>query len=303
MEAIGRLAGGVAHDFNNLLTVISGYAEILLDAPERPARERARARSRTPAEQAAGADAPAARLQPPPGAAPAVLDLNEIVAGMEPMLQPDHRRGRQRRHRGSRPTCAPVEADRAQIEQVILNLAVNARDAMPTAARLTIETANVELDERLRRRTRRGHGRAARAARGQRHRHRHERGGPARTCSSRSSPPRSRARAPGSASRPCTASSSRAAAASTSTARRAAARRSRSTCRRPARAAPAAAGAPEPRGRARHRDDPGRRGRRERARARAADARGQRLHGARRRATPTRPRALCASGPAASTCC
>ena len=143
MEAIGRLAGGVAHDFNNLLTVIAGYAEILRGAPGRRGGGGDLARRR-PGRRA---HAPAAGLQPPPGPAPAACSTSTRSSpGMETMLQ---------RIIGDdvsvgirlAPDLAPVEADRAQLERVILNLAANARDAMPGGGVLTIETANVDVDE------------------------------------------------------------------------------------------------------------------------------------------------------------
>ncbi len=145
MEAIGRLAGGVAHDFNNLLTVISGYAEILLARPETAGREQLGEIAHA-AEQAAALTRQLLAFSRRQVLHPVTLDLNEIVAGMEPMV---------RRIIGDdvnvgvrlAPTLPAVEADRAQIERVILNLAANARDAMPQGGRLTIETAEVELDE------------------------------------------------------------------------------------------------------------------------------------------------------------
>jgi two-component system, cell cycle sensor histidine kinase and response regulator CckA len=141
MEAIGRLAGGVAHDFNNLLTVISGYTSLLLAGEEREElREIAHA-----AEQASALTRQLLAFSRRQVMHPQVLDLNEILAGMRSML-----------HRiiGEDVTVgiqladdlASIEADHAQIERVILNLAANARDAMPAGGRLTIETANVELD-------------------------------------------------------------------------------------------------------------------------------------------------------------
>jgi two-component system cell cycle sensor histidine kinase/response regulator CckA len=144
MEAIGRLAGGVAHDFNNLLTVIAGYAEIL--------SRRTQGRDREDLGEIARAAAQAAELTHQLLAFsrrqvlhPQVLDLNGIVADMETML---HRIIGDDISVGVRLASglAPVEADRAQIERVILNLAANARDAMPDGGALTIETANVELD-------------------------------------------------------------------------------------------------------------------------------------------------------------
>jgi PAS domain S-box-containing protein len=143
MEAIGRLAGGVAHDFNNLLTVIAGYAEILQrrGAGSEEAGEISRA-----AAQAAALTHQLLAFSRRQVLHPKVLDLNEIVAGMEPML---HRIIGDDVIVGTRlaSDLAPVEADRAQIERVILNLAANARDAMPGGGALTIETANVDVDE------------------------------------------------------------------------------------------------------------------------------------------------------------
>ncbi|HET8758873.1 MAG TPA: ATP-binding protein [Solirubrobacteraceae bacterium] len=145
MEAIGRLAGGVAHDFNNLLTVISGYTEILLSRPETTGAEQLREIAHA-AEQAAALTRQLLAFSRRQVLHPVTLELNEIVAGMEPMV---------RRIIGDdvnvgvrlAPNLPAVEADRAQIERVILNLAANARDAMPQGGRLTIETAAVELDE------------------------------------------------------------------------------------------------------------------------------------------------------------
>jgi two-component system, cell cycle sensor histidine kinase and response regulator CckA len=145
MEAIGRLAGGVAHDFNNLLTVISGYTEILLARDDVEGREQL-AEIAHAAEQAAGLTRSLLAFSRRQVMHPRVLDISAIVAGMEPIV---------RRIIGDDvsvgvrlgPNLAPVEADQAQLERVILNLAANARDAMPTGGRLTIETADVELDE------------------------------------------------------------------------------------------------------------------------------------------------------------
>jgi len=142
MEAIGRLAGGVAHDFNNLLTVIAGYAEILLarDRDSEEVTEIARA-----AGQAASLTRQLLAFSRRQVLHPKVVDLNEIVAGMETML---HRIIGDDVSVGIKlaTDLSPVEADRAQIERVILNLAANARDAMPSGGALTIETANVEVD-------------------------------------------------------------------------------------------------------------------------------------------------------------
>lgn len=147
MEAVGRLAGGVAHDFNNLLTIISGYSDLLLDTlPEQD-------RSRAQVEEIRKAGTRAATLTRQLLAfsrsqvmAPQVLGLNAVVANMDKML---------RRLIGEDielvtilgENLANVHADPGQIEQVIMNLAVNARDAMPQGGKLTLETANVSLDE------------------------------------------------------------------------------------------------------------------------------------------------------------
>jgi len=147
MDAVGRLAGGVAGDFNNVLTVITGYAELLRSEipatnPTRRfvdeiiyAGERAAALTRHLLAFSRGATAQ-----------PRVVDLNSLVTGMEPMV---------RRLVGhsielnllTGPGLGRVKADPAQLEQVLINLATNARDAMPSGGKLVIETANADLDE------------------------------------------------------------------------------------------------------------------------------------------------------------
>ena len=147
MEAIGRLAGGVAHDFNNLLTVISGRAQIERARPE--LSEPSRRNVDLIAEAASRASTLTKQLlafSRKQVLQPRVLDVDIVVAGMEPLL---------RRLIGedidlvtaTEPGLGRVRADPGQLEQVVLNLAVNARDAMPRGGRLTVETANVELDE------------------------------------------------------------------------------------------------------------------------------------------------------------
>ena len=147
MEAVGQLAGGIAHDFNNLLTAILGSTQLLLHnmPPGDPRRE--------DAEEIKHAGLRAAELTRQLLAfsrrqvlAPKVLDLNAVVANMDRML---------RRLLGDdvelvtslEPTAGAVNADPGQLEQVLLNLAVNARDAMPTGGRLSIETARLTLHE------------------------------------------------------------------------------------------------------------------------------------------------------------
>ena len=151
MEAVGRLAGGVAHDFNNLLTVITGYSELLLesDAPKGAlARERTEQISAA-AQRAASLTRQLLAFSRQQVLQPRKLNLNTVVSDLDKML---------RRLIGEdievKTTMAEnlglVEVDPNQIEQVLLNLAVNARDAMPTGGLLTLETANVRLDDSYR---------------------------------------------------------------------------------------------------------------------------------------------------------
>jgi signal transduction histidine kinase/CheY-like chemotaxis protein len=146
MEAVGRLAGGVAHDFNNLLTVMMGRTDLLLENmdhgdPRRPAIELIQKTT----SRAADLTRQLLAFSRKQVLRPAVLDLNAAVANVSEML---------RRLIGEditlvtalAPALGQVKADPGQIEQVIMNLAVNARDAMPHGGRLTLETANVELD-------------------------------------------------------------------------------------------------------------------------------------------------------------
>jgi len=146
MEAVGRLAGGIAHDFNNLLTVILGRTELLLQPlkPEDPLH-RSIDLIRKTAGRAAELTRQLLAFSRKQVLQPKALDLNSVVSNMEQML------GRVIGEDISLvtvldPTLGHVKADLGQIEQVVMNLAVNARDAMPQGGRLTIETANVELD-------------------------------------------------------------------------------------------------------------------------------------------------------------
>ncbi|MEK7867730.1 MAG: PAS domain S-box protein [Planctomycetota bacterium] len=147
MEAIGRLAGGVAHDFNNLLTVITGYAELVLKAlPEDSLHRRDLAEVKKAGDRAAALTRQLLAFGRNQSLQVRPIDLNAIVLEMERML---------RRLIGEdvelstqlATSVGEVKADPGQIEQVIMNLAVNARDAMPKGGRLSIETADVELDE------------------------------------------------------------------------------------------------------------------------------------------------------------
>jgi signal transduction histidine kinase/CheY-like chemotaxis protein len=147
MEAIGRLAGGVAHDFNNMLTAITGYSEMLLsDLPPADPHRRGLEEIRKAADRAAALTSQLLSFSRRQILAPRVLDLNEVVSGVDSML---------RRLIGEdilladslSPSLGRTMADPHHVEQLLVNLVVNARDAMPEGGKLTIETANVDLDE------------------------------------------------------------------------------------------------------------------------------------------------------------
>jgi len=146
MEAVGRLAGGIAHDFNNLLTVITTSCDLLLEdlTASDPKREDVQ-QVRQAADGAAALTRQLLAFSRQQVLAPQIVNLGDVVYGVEKML---------RRVIGEDvdlvtvlgPDVGAVKADVGQIEQVLMNLAVNARDAMPTGGKLTIETANVEHD-------------------------------------------------------------------------------------------------------------------------------------------------------------
>ncbi len=147
MEAIGQLAGGLAHDFNNLLTVIKGNSDILSDTTaQSAAQQRSVEQIRKAADRAASLTRQLLAFTRMQVLQPTVLDLNAVVAELSKMLPrligeniefllvPDLKLGR-------------VKADRGQLEQIIMNLAVNARDAMPHGGNLVVETKNFVMDE------------------------------------------------------------------------------------------------------------------------------------------------------------
>jgi len=147
MEAVGQLTAGIAHDFNNLLTAINGFAELmqLQLPPEDPLQELV-GQLLSSGRRAAALIRQLLTFSRRQIIEPQVLNLNDVVIEMERML---------RRVIGENieletvlaPNLWPVEVDRAQMEQVVVNLAVNARDAMPNGGKLIIETANVVLDD------------------------------------------------------------------------------------------------------------------------------------------------------------
>ena len=147
MEAVGRLAGGVAHDFNNLLTAIIGYAELISTRTSSNALAKQNADLiRKAGEQAAALTRQLLAFSRKQLLQPKVIDLNDLVVEMERLLR---RVIGERFDLQSHPNAdiGRVKADPSQIEQVVLNLGVNARDAMPTGGTLSIRTENVRLDE------------------------------------------------------------------------------------------------------------------------------------------------------------
>jgi len=144
MEAVGRLAGGIAHDFNNLLTVITSYSDLLLEdlGKDDPKRDDVQQVLKA-ADGAASLTRQLLAFSRQQVLAPRVVNLNAVVEGLQKIL---------RRVIGEdvelaaalAPDLGAVKADVGQLEQVLMNLTVNARDAMPTGGKLTIETANVE---------------------------------------------------------------------------------------------------------------------------------------------------------------
>jgi two-component system, cell cycle sensor histidine kinase and response regulator CckA len=149
MEAIGRLAGGIAHDFNNLLQVISGYSDMLLRRLTRrsPLRQFVR-EINDAAEQGAILTRQLMEVSRQQLAQPQRVDLKGLLSKIAPLLQ--HILGEDIKLRTTvDPTLGQISADFSQLEQVILNLAVNARDAMPRGGHLTIEATNATLHQPL----------------------------------------------------------------------------------------------------------------------------------------------------------
>ena len=147
MEAVGQLAGGIAHDFNNLLTSILGYSGFVMDTFGPQDRRRDDLDEVVKAGQrAAGLTRQLLAFSRKQVLQPTMLDLNALVTGMQPMLS--RLIGEQVVLTSSlAPDLSLVRADPGQLEQVLMNLVVNARDAMPSGGRLLIQTGNVELDQ------------------------------------------------------------------------------------------------------------------------------------------------------------
>ncbi len=150
MEAVGRLAGGMAHDFNNLLTVIRGYSELLLgrlgptDAMRKDMEEMKKA-----ADRASGLTRQLLAFSRRQFIAAKVLDLNALVANMDGMLRRLIGEDLVELNAELDASTGAIKADPGQVEQVIMNLVVNARDAMPKGGRLTIETTECDDWERV----------------------------------------------------------------------------------------------------------------------------------------------------------
>ncbi|MES2306629.1 MAG: ATP-binding protein [Gemmatimonadota bacterium] len=149
MEAMGRLAGGVAHDFNNLLTAIKGYSEFVIDSLEpADARREDVEQIAAAADRAAGLTRQLLAFSRHQALAPTVVDPTVLIGGMETLLRRligadiDFRVTLNSAH-------GAIRVDAGQFEQVIMNLAVNARDAMPNGGVLSIETSSVEFDEQV----------------------------------------------------------------------------------------------------------------------------------------------------------
>ena len=146
MEAVGRLAGGIAHDFNNLLTIIKGYTELgRTRAKNQPELRADLERIEDASERAAGLVRQLLAFSRRQVLQPKVLDLNGIVVGLDKLLRRLMDDDIEMKTIVDK-DLGTIKADPGQVEQVIMNLVVNARDAMPDGGRLTVETENVELD-------------------------------------------------------------------------------------------------------------------------------------------------------------
>lgn len=146
METVGRLAGGIAHDFNNLLTVVRGHSELLMEDPSLDeGQRRSVGQISAAAQRAVALTSQLLAFSRKQVLQPKAVNLNDVVGNVEKLLRPligEHIA----LHISMSPALGHVNADPGQLEQVVMNLAVNARDAMPGGGRLAIDTANVVLD-------------------------------------------------------------------------------------------------------------------------------------------------------------
>jgi PAS domain S-box-containing protein len=151
MEAVGRLAGGVAHDFNNLLMVISGYAEVILAGLDvhHPLHEKGRAIQQA-ADRATTLTRQLLAFSRKQLLELKVIDVNAVVQDMERLLRPLIGENVEFDAQLS-PEAAHTRADAGQLEQILMNLVVNAKDAMPNGGKLTMQTQNIVVDENHRR--------------------------------------------------------------------------------------------------------------------------------------------------------
>jgi len=146
MQALGRLVGGVAHDFNNLLTIILGYSQLLMDAPLETKYHSAASGIKGAAEKAGQMTQHLLSFSRRQTRRLEVLDLNALISKLHPLLRRLIREDIVFRLNADS-ALAFVEADEGQMEQVLMNLLTNARDAMPGGGLLEVSTANVEVDE------------------------------------------------------------------------------------------------------------------------------------------------------------
>jgi len=147
MEAVGRLAGGVAHDFNNMLSVIIGYSDLSVDlVPPESAVKRYLVQIKKASERAASLTRQLLAFSRQQIVFPRILDLNDVVNNLSTMLLRMVGESISVSFRPTRP-LGSIKADLGQIEQVLMNLVVNARDAMPDGGEIIVETAHAELDE------------------------------------------------------------------------------------------------------------------------------------------------------------
>ena len=147
MEAVGQLAGGIAHDFNNLLNIIVGYSDLLLDGlrPDDPRRKKVQ-NIRESGQKAAAVTRQLLAFSRQQVLQPTTLNLNNLVSELDGLLRPLIREDIKLDFHLT-PDLQRIHADQGQIEQILMNLVGNARDAMPEGGTITIETANVEVDD------------------------------------------------------------------------------------------------------------------------------------------------------------